>query len=206
MKPIFLCWCMIIMIALTSACNQSNGGSIETMENQKFDPNSFTIESVPGSDYEMATRRDSMGVLLEMGYLKDNTRHGVWSSYHPNGLPKKVASYINGVFNGIYQEFNERGQLILMAHYKNNLLDGPWGKYNFGRPEMTANYVGGQLNGVYREYDPTRLNVMLKEIEYKNGVYDGKYRFFNSEGVMTVEYVYRNGNKISGGIVEQSGE
>ena len=90
--------------------------------------------------------------------------------------------------------------MSLRATYQNNKLHGFWGKYSFGRPEMEAFYKDGQLNGPYYEYD-THDGKLQKEINYKNGKQDGKYRFYNEEGKVTVEYDYRDGEKVGGGIV-----
>lgn len=195
----------LVLVCLTLGCNPSNqgGGQIEQVALPSFDPNSYMLEDIPGSTMKKAIRRDSIGVLLEEGYLEGEIRQGIWTTYHKGlNVPATLTSYIDGSYNGKYLEFNDRGQLTLIATYRNNLLDGPWEVYNFGRVIKSATYLNGKLNGIYREYHPTKMNILEKEIEYKNGVQDGVYRFYNEEGMITVEYVYRNGKKVSGGIVE----
>ena len=96
---------------------------------------------------------------------------------------------------------NEKGQITVQAFYKNNKLDGPWSKFNYGRFETSAYYTDGVLNGVYQEFDPLNGRIQ-KEIHYNMGVQDGLFRYFNEEGKINMEYMYKNGEKVSGGIVD----
>ena len=81
-------------------------------------------------------------------------------------------------------------------------MDGPWGKFRFGRPELTSNYKDGELDGILREYDFRNGN-LKKEATYKAGKLDGLVRDYDEEGRVMVEYMYRDGEKVSGGVVER---
>jgi len=89
-----------------------------------------------------------------------------------------------------------------MATYKDNKLNGSWGELRFGRPEMTANYKDGELDGIRREYDYS-TGKLLKEASFKAGQLDGLVRDYDEEGRVMVEYMYREGEKISGGVIER---
>ncbi len=163
-------------------------------------PPAYELEDIPGADASRAVLRDGEGQLLEEGTLRSGLKTGTWIAYHPGGeFPKTAVSYINGMYNGPYMEFNARGQLELRATYLNNKLHGPWVKYRFGRPEAEAGYKNGELHGTYLGYD-TKTGKVQKEINYKNGVQHGAYRFYNEEGVVTLEYEYRDGERVGGGI------
>ena len=43
---------------------------------------------------------------------------------------------------------------------------------------------------------------LKQEVEYKNGLQDGYFRYYDEEGNVTLEYEYKEGEKIKGGIVE----
>ena len=43
---------------------------------------------------------------------------------------------------------------------------------------------------------------LQKEINYKMGVQDGYFRYYNESGQINMEYLYKDGEKISGGIVD----
>lgn len=199
---------LVLMVLLLSsfACNSSGSAEdgLATEPIETFDPEAYLVEEVPGSAFQRAERMEANGSLLEEGYLEDGVRQGTWVVYHPNSVvPKQVISYVDGKYNGIYLEFNNRGYLELRANYKNNLLHGPWAKYRFGRPTHEAHYTEGKLDGVYREYI-MNTGKLTKEISYKNGVMDGPYRYYNEDGNVTLEYEYRNGEKVGGGEIDPS--
>ena len=167
-----------------------------------FDEEGYDIIDIRGSALQKAEKKDANGVVIKEGYLLNGVKTGAWITYHPdNQLPQTITNWVDGVASGLYLEMNDRGQVELRASYLNNKLDGAWGKYRFGRPTHLAEYKEGELHGVYKEFN-TRDGKILKEIHYKNGKYDGPYLFYNDEGEVTVQYEYRNGEKVSGGIAE----
>ncbi|HQU61428.1 MAG TPA: hypothetical protein PLU64_19605 [Saprospiraceae bacterium] len=195
-----------VMIAFTLAlilfsCGQSGTSSADS---GAFDTTGYQMEDMPGPGNQRAIKRDANGDMMEEGMLHNGLQEGEWISYHPSSpFPAKIISYVGGVYNGPYMEFNEHGQLSLRATYKDNKLDGRWGKYSFGRPEKEAYYKNGELDGVYCEYDG-RSGKIQKEVHYKNGKQDGKYRYYNEEGKITLEYDYRDGERVGGGIIEEN--
>ena len=203
MKNLFF---LIILLTLgTQSCQQSQETNVaETAVAQTYDPNQYLLVDIPGSRLKRAEKRDSIGRLLETGILDGNVRTGTWVSYYPTtGMPAKTYSMVEGKYNGPYFEYTTRGQVELIANYKDNKLHGFWGKYYFSRPEILANYKNGKLDGMYRKYHPNKNNVLQEEVSYKDGVIDGKYRYFNGEGQVTIEYDYKNGKKVGGGIIGQ---
>lgn len=164
----------------------------------------YILQDIPGSaTIKKAEKRDANGALLEEGQFLDNQKTGTWISFHADkGLPSKVISYANNVYNGQYIELNNRGQISLLCSYKNNKLHGEYGKYKFGRTTEKGTYKDGKLDGTYRSYF-SNSDKLQKEVEYKDGVQDGYFRQYNEEGAMTIEYVYKNGEVVSGGMVEK---
>lgn len=203
MKNLFFLVPLLIFNMLS--CQQSQDPNVaETAVVPSFDPNQYLLIDIPGSDLKRAEKRDSLGRLLETGILDGNVRTGTWVSYFPStGMPAKTYSMVNGKYNGPYFEYTTRGQVELIANYKDNKLHGFWGKYYFSRPEILANYKEGKLDGIYRKYHPNKNNVLQEEVSYKDGVIDGKYRYYNGDGQITIEYDYKNGKKVGGGIVNQ---
>ena len=184
------------LMIFVMACNGTQDGGAAT-----FTTDGYEVEDIPGTNLQKLTKYDENGNLIEQGYLANGVKNGPWTTYHTdNNLPKTIMNYANGMATGLYLELNDRAQIELMANYKNNQLHGPWGKYRFGRPTQTASYNDGQLDGLYQEYNE-RDGKIRKEITYKNGKYDGPYRFFNDKGEVTVEYVYKDGEKLSGGML-----
>jgi antitoxin component YwqK of YwqJK toxin-antitoxin module len=148
-------------------------------------------------------RDPSSGLIREQGQMRSGLPVGAWEYFSgtEERLPDKLITFADGKYNGPYLEFDDQGNMTLSAHYRNNQLHGSWGVYRYGRPEKIATYVDGQLDGLYQEFN-TRTGNPLKEASYRNGKEDGIFRFYNEDGEIMVEYEYRNGEKISGGIVE----
>jgi len=62
------------------------------------------------------------------------------------------------------------------------------------------NYVNGDLDGAMTEYD-SRGNLQ-RITNFKEGKPHGDMLFYDEEGTLMMEYKYKNGEKISGGIIE----
>ncbi len=160
------------------------------------DLSEFEVEAIPGSNIQKVSKLYEDGTTLEVGQLLNGQKFGAWVTYHPGKpYPQKLISYVDGLANGPYFEFNNRGQMEVKAFYKNNQLHGPWGTYRFGRAEKEANYKDGKLDGFYREYDTANGNIK-KEIGYKDGEMHGKYIYFDDDGNVNLEYTYQNGKKV----------
>ncbi len=204
MKKQTLLLSFLFMTAFFS-CQPDQGSKAEgeaAKQPESFDPGAYLLQDVPGSTIKRAERRDSTGQLLETGFLDGAVRTGTWTTYFPDtGFPWTQVSMINGKYNGLYLEYTSRGQINLMANYKDNKLHGFWGKYHFSRPEIIANYKDGKLDGIYRKYYQNKTQIQ-EEIQYRAGEIDGKYRFYNEKGQMVMEYDYKNGKKVGGGAVE----
>lgn len=195
---------LVVLVVLTG-CNQDDSASTETPGRDLVkSTEGFVAEEIPGSQAERVFRTDGPGNVLEEGYMQNGQRAGSWVIYHPaSKIPKNITTYVDGQANGMYLEFNERGQMSMRAGYRNNKLHGYWAKYRFGRPTMEANYRDGELDGSVYEYD-IGSGAVQKEITYNNGVLEGPYRYFDETGKITIEYIYKNGKKVSGGAVQST--
>jgi len=163
----------------------------------------FQLKELDKKGWHYAERLDSEGRIVESGYLLNGKKNGLWVEYHPNSdFPKIVASYVDGDFQGPFYEYNLQGQISQIANYEKNLLEGKWTSFRFSRPVIEANYKNGKLSGPYKEYD-FRNGKIQKEANFENGLEDGLFRFYNESGEITMEYNYKKGERISGGIVNQ---
>jgi len=130
-------------------------------------------------------------------------RNGAWVTYHPESNKiKSITNYVNGVKNGVQINMNDRGQIETMIGYKNDVLHGVKANYKFGRPTDETSYKEGKVDGPFAVYN--NKAVLQKKGSFKNGKQHGKLQFFDEEGNVTLEYMYDNGEKISGGIVEKT--
>lgn len=197
-----LLFTLTVLLSCGNENATSENASASTVATPSSSPSDYQLSPIPGTNASMATLLSPEGKVMEAGPMANGKKNGTWTYYGTkSSFPIKVISYVEDLYNGVYFEFNERGQAELMATYKNNKLDGPWGKYRFGREELTANYKDGRLDGIMREYD-YRNGKLKKEASYKGGELDGLVRDYDEEGNVMVEYMYRDGEKISGGVVK----
>lgn len=202
MKYLFL----LVLPLLFIACDQakkpkSAAGSTEAAPLDPFDLANYTLESVPGSEIQMAVKKSEEGVIREMGNVLDGKRTGTWTLYANDPVrPRKIVNYVNGKKNGLYIEMNEAGTIDIITHFKDDQLHGSWAKYRFGRPLQTAEYQNGALHGPQREFQ-IRDGKIIKEANYKNGQLDGPFKHFNEKGEVTLQYEYKDGAKVGEGTV-----
>lgn len=153
--------------------------------------------------------------------LKNGKFHGNFTSYFLNGNKKREGYYINGVENGLFKEYNEKGFLESEYHIKNGEFDGSFKTYyETGVIKKTGSFFKGLQNGNFTEYNEvgnitlsyTMKNDKLdgvakyytnskvvKEVEYKNGILHGIYKEFlyDDDGIQIfrLEGLYVNEKK-----------
>jgi antitoxin component YwqK of YwqJK toxin-antitoxin module len=197
MKQLFSCLVILLAISLFS-CNSSTTVNPSAA---KVDLSLYTTEKVPGTNWTKVTRNHSSGELYEEGFVENGYKVGTWITYFPQeGYTETITSYLNGVFTGPFLEFDQRGRMAKQANYVNNQLDGLYGEFKAGRPVKQIMYKEGAINGFFKEYNSR--SELIKQTSYKNNVLDGPMQHFNDEGKVVLEYIYKNGEKISGGIIE----
>lgn len=183
---------LILSIAVLAACSNTNSNSgvaPAVLEG-------YEVIDIPNTTIKRVNQKSADGNIIEEGQILNGNKTGTWVTYYPDKpYPKTIMTYTNGMANGPYFEFNNRGQLELKAFYKSNKLDGYWGQYSFGRVAKEATYKDGELDGAYREYKATSGKVQ-KEISYKEGKMHGKYYYFDEEGNVSLEYLYQDGERI----------
>lgn len=200
MKQFLLGSFAFLLIAVLYSCGNAggnSGGAVHSMTGMK-------TEKV-GANVTRAYKKDAEGNMVEEGYLTDGVRNGMWIKYQTGrdvGKIKSVASYSNGYLNGPYLEFNNRLQVDAEITYANNVYNGKVAKYKFGRPEEIKTYKNNVLDGPSMDYFGD--GKIQLEMNYKDGKQHGTMTWYNEEGTKTMEYEYKNGEKVSGGIVTET--
>jgi antitoxin component YwqK of YwqJK toxin-antitoxin module len=190
-KLSFTAMLFVIFIACDSGSKNAAGTG---------DFSGYIMEEIAGSSYTQAILKDAEGKLLEEGPVLNGQRNGTWIKYAEDGRIQLLSSYRDGLLNGPVLRFSNRGQIEEKTFYKDNLYHGPRVTYKFGRPQQEMNYFENELDGMKRKYQNN--GKIQEEVEYSRGVQDGIYRFYDDQGNMTLDYLYKNGEKVSGGIVE----
>lgn len=182
------------------ACNNSNETVTAAVTGPAGDFSAYEVSQVSGSPFQKASKSTEDGTLSEEGFIWQGQKAGTWISYYPDGKMKSSTQYLSGIKNGVHLEFNDRCQITVHSNYVNDQLHGRHTTYKHGsRREVEAHYTNGILDGVYRTFD--KLGKVQREIHYRDGELHGPNIFYN-DGEKTMEYEYKNGEKVSGGIIE----
>ncbi len=173
------------------ACNNSQTGPT-------YDLKGYQTESA-GNGLEFAEYKDQDGNLLVKGQLVNGVRNGTWVTYHDDSNKiKKITTYIQGLKNGIEITMNDRGQIESREEFKNDILHGLKATYSLGHPIEEMSYKNGQFDGPFAIYSNRKVQ---RKGFFKNGKQHGTLEYFNDKGDVTLRYVYKEGEKISGGMV-----
>ncbi len=169
---------------------------------EKHDLKGYEVLST-GNGGQLARWTDQTGHLLSSGTAINEIRTGAWMTYHPNSNQiASITNYLHGKKNGIYLRLNDRGQTEELIEYKNDVLHGLSVKYRFGKPIEELSYAEGILEGPFAVYN--NQYKLQKKGYFKKGKQDGLLQFFNENGDITMEFTYKDGEKISGGIIDST--
>ena len=189
------------LLFLFASCGEQNSSPSNA---QMLDLTGFSIQELAGG-YQNVLRKGTDGKMVEEGVLKDGKRNGAWVVYHDRRpLPKSVANFVDDQYSGVYLEYSATGQLELICRYNANQLTGQFTKYKNTRVLEEGTYVDGQIDGKHLKYYPNK-DVVQQETNYKLGQLHGASKCYNEEGQLIMEYEYKDGEKISGGVVEPTG-
>ena len=86
---------------------------------------------------------------------------------HGNGELKMIGYKIDGKKTGIWETYDEEGNLLKKQEYKNDLKDGIWEKYSLSVLSKTGNLTDG--NGEVFNYDDSGKIISVDKL--KNGEY-----------------------------------
>ena len=149
-----------------------------------------------GGSLQHATKLDNENRIIEEGLMFGGLKDGAWISYDYKFQRDNIASVINykdGVKHGPYHVY-ENSQLKERGTNYQGQKDGVIKMYNRGKLVDEMNYRDGALNGmVKRFYEDGTLK---EEGNFVDGKRDGNHKWYDLEGNVIIEYVYKNGEKV----------
>lgn len=100
-------------------------------------------------------KRDSAGILLEKGVLKQGKQIGIREIYFPDGKVNVRERYVNGQLDDLYEYFHPNGQVQLKGYYVDGAMYGLWRKWTpEGSLVEEVMMVANEENGPFTEYYP----------------------------------------------------
>ena len=193
---------VMVMVACKPSAKAKPAATTESKSGMPDDISGMKLEDIPGSDTKYARQLDGAGNLQIEGFVRDNKKTGQWIQYGAEGDIGLINNYVDGKLEGVAMRMTYRNQVDLKSTYHNGVLDGPWVTYKFGKKIEERNYKNGKLEGSVKVYDE-RTFKLKQEAEYKDGLQDGFFRYYDENGNVTLEYEYKKGEKVSGGMKTQ---
>jgi antitoxin component YwqK of YwqJK toxin-antitoxin module len=147
------------------------------------------------------------GKMKETGLFTDSnciTKHGMFYSFHPNGVPAYIGSYINNRKNGIWLSYHENKFMRDSTVYAN---DKPTG--------MSLSWHDTGIISDSTVYAPNGSSVSIEWFDNgsvssagrfnANGDRHGVWNFFHDNGQVSAREIYDNGYMSSARYFDEKG-
>ena len=120
---------------------------------------------------------------------REGLKHGVWKEFYPGEQLKTESTFNYGKIDGYLKEFDVNGNLLSIRKFSN-------GEEIFDAPELASYEVRTQY---YRNGKPKVV------ASYKDGIAEGTRREYDQNGNIVKGAIYKNGNVLGEGIIDEAG-
>jgi antitoxin component YwqK of YwqJK toxin-antitoxin module len=156
------------------------------------------------------------GKLLLFGRYKKDHKKGKWTEFYNNGRKKEEVSYKvstlknsaqdvvamgfkekQSVEHGTFRAYSQVDFTIKeLGKFKQGKKTGKWINYYPGGvvPAVVSTFKNGLLHGEFYQND--RRGNKMNEIHYKNGLKDGLFIVYGSNGKPITQKMFRNGHEL----------
>ena len=203
--PINIALVVIIILLLGFTIYKNTSGTSsgnDSVAASSVDAEGYSTLEIEGTPIKKLEKLNESNDLVESGETLNDLKTGTWTTFYPDGRVKSISSYLAGKLNGVQINLTDKGHVELQAMYKDGLLNGNWTTFQNGsRKKEERFYIMGKLNGINKHYD--RTGKLQREIGFKDDVQHGIFKYYDEEGNVTLEYEYKDGEKVKGGIVSE---
>ena len=145
-------------------------------------------------------------------------RQGAWRDFYPNGQLRYEGQFKNDKCKGTFKYYDEQGNLkatnefdksgekalnktyaangriIATGYYVNQKKEGEWKYYDAqsGQLRLVEDNKNGKVHGWSKLYNPNN-GVLAEEMQYEEGVPEGKCRKYSNTGTLIMECQYHDG-------------
>ncbi|MFC2111846.1 toxin-antitoxin system YwqK family antitoxin [Bacteroidota bacterium] len=146
-----------------------------------------TIQSLKYFHDGYLTDKEEINRLDQNGY-----KQGVWKEFYPDRKLKTERSYRDNVLDGLYKEFNEKGNLVMVMKYEKGQV-------------VAENISDEESIEIRNEYDDR--NRLVKSGPFRQNIPVGIHREYDQDGKITNARTYDNiGRMIAEGLVDEEGK
>jgi antitoxin component YwqK of YwqJK toxin-antitoxin module len=165
------------------------------------------ISFVNGKKQGLAKEYDREGLIQSLiyyhnGYITDREdinrtdegglKQGTWKSFYPDGKLKSEKQYKDNMLNGLYKEFNQKGNLVLAMKYENDVV-------------VEENVEDDESIEIRNEYN--EQNRLVYSGPYRQNIPVGIHRYYHPDGEVVDGKIYNDeGKVVSEGIIDDEGK
>jgi antitoxin component YwqK of YwqJK toxin-antitoxin module len=159
----------------------------------------------------------SSGEVEQEGFYDKAGRFtGEWTWYYENGNVLRTEEFIRGLEDGMLVEYALDSTVITKGEFLEGEKEGEWyyklndhqeiGKYLYGqrngywehqypngKVSFKGLYEGGKPHGDHKYYN--KKGVLIRKEAYTFGVKDGKWKWYDDNGVEYLSITYKNGEE-----------
>ena len=118
-----------------------------------------------------------------------NRRHGLSTTWHPNGKKATEGCYVAGKEEGEWNRWDEEGILRLRVYYKEGIFNGPINEWHpIGKIMTEGSYMDGKKEGQWTTWDDR--GTQRERIHYKGDRRDGPFTMSYPAGTVEGSYVH----------------
>ncbi len=138
-----------------------------------------------------SNKRDS---VFNIRYVKDNTKVFYQKEYYMTGMPKKAGWYIYNKKNGIWNFYDDWGNIYVTKTFKNDVEKGIRKRYYFNGGIKCEEFIfDGSVNGYFKEYH--KNGILSLEGEKIEDEPNGVILKYNTKGQLASRSFYVLGLK-----------
>ena len=162
-----------------------------------------------GNGVETIQVKSEDGRLVE-SYERDKVtllRQGLYRNYDERGNLLEEANYVNDTLNGSRRMFYPDGQVQIEEQYAmGNFIGSYRSYYPDGQLEQEGTYIGNEMTGPWKRYYED--GQLLESVEFRGNEENGPFVEYYPNGKLKAEGTYANGDNEEGELrmYNESGE
>ena len=132
-------------------------------------------------------------------YTMNGKRHGMFEEFDEDGDLLKRAYYYDGLLEGPYYVYHQDGESVMVeCTYRSGKKEGEFYEYDEEENLISRrHYRDGVCDGVCQEYYDGAGGKLFQEYRMICGVRDGLFKEWAEDGRLTYQCIYDDGIKIS---------
>jgi antitoxin component YwqK of YwqJK toxin-antitoxin module len=120
-------------------------------------------------------------------------KEGTAFFYFPDGKVQQTILYNNGKKEGLSKEYDENGNVITLAEYRNDYL--------ISREKINRTDKNGLKQGEWKEFYPS--GTIKKEMTYIDDLIHGYYKEYDNREVLILTMLYNNGSIVKSRVEDE---